>query len=76
MACKAKERGKVSRRGKPSIEWYNDWKPQYYCYGYIDKMKDELLPECKERRIHVSKAQDDLDEYNHRKENDYGKVQI
>ena len=32
-----------------------------YCYGYIDKMTDELLPECKECRSHTSKAQDDLD---------------
>ena len=71
MACRAKERGKASRRGEPSIEWYKDGKPQYYCYGYIDKMTDELLPECKECRSHVSKAQDDLDEYNREKENDY-----
>ena len=72
MACKAKERGRVSRRGEPSIEWYKDKKPQYYCYGYIDKMTDELLSECKECRSHVYKAQGDLDEYNRRKENDYG----
>ena len=72
MACIAKERGKVSRRGKPYIEWYKGGKQQYYCYGYVDKMSDELLQECKECRSHVSKAQDDLDEYNRRKENDYG----
>ena len=66
MACKAKESGKVSSRGEPSIEWHKDGKPQYYCYGYIDKMTDELLPECKECRSHVSKAQDDLDKYNRR----------
>ena len=66
MSCIARERGKVSRRGQPSIEWYKDGKPQYYCYGYIDKMTDELLPECKECRSHVSKAQDDLDKYNRR----------
>ena len=40
MECRAKESGKVSRRGQPSIEWYKDGKPQYYCYGYIDKMTD------------------------------------
>ena len=61
MACKAKERGKVSRRGEPSIEWYKDGKQQHYCCGYIDKMTDELLPECKECRSHTSKAQGDLD---------------
>ena len=37
----------------------------------IVNMSDELLPECKECRRHVYKAQDDLDEYNHRKENNY-----
>ena len=63
MACKAKERGKVSRRGELSIEWYKGGKPQRYCCGYIDKMADELLPECKECRSHVSKAQDDLEAF-------------
>ena len=66
MACKAKEHGKVAYRGKPSIEWYKDGKPQYYCYGYIDKMTDELLPECQECSSHVYKAQDDFDEYRRR----------
>lgn len=74
MVCKAKERGEVSRRGEPSIEWYKDGEPQYYCCGYIDKMTDELLTECKECRSHVHKAQGDLDEYNHRKRNDHEKV--
>lgn len=66
MACKAKESGKVAYRGKSSIEWHKDGKPQYYCYGYINKMTDESLPECKECRSHVSKAQDDFDEYRRR----------
>ena len=69
MACKANERGKVSRRGEPSIEWYKDGKPQYYCFGYIDKMTDELLPACTECRSHVSKAQDDLDKFYGRADN-------
>lgn len=64
MACKARESGKVSRRGHPSIEWYKDDKPQYYCYGYTDPRTDTLLPECEECRSHVNKAQDDLDEWN------------
>ena len=64
MTCKAKEINNVSRSGLPSIEWYKDGKPQYYCYGYIDKMTDELLPECKACQSHVYKAQDDLDNYN------------
>ena len=66
MACKAKERGKVPRRGNQSIEWYKDGKPQYYCYGYTDQRTDDLQPECQECRSHVNKAQDDLDEYNRR----------
>ena len=66
MWCRAKESGKVSRRGEASIEWYKEGKPQYYCYGYIDKMTDELLPECKECLRHVYKAKDDLNEYNRR----------
>ena len=74
MACKAKENGKASKRGRPSIEWYKDGKPQYYCCGYVDKMSDELLQECKVCRSHVSKAQDDLDAWLQqcRKENDNG----
>ena len=66
MACKAKSSGKVSRRGQPSIEWYRGGKPQYYCYGYIDKMTDDLLLECNECRSHVRKAQYDLDAWNRR----------
>lgn len=66
MACKAKENGKVAYRGKPSVEWYKDGKPQYYCYGYIDKRTDDLLPECQECRSHVYKAQDDFDAWNRR----------
>lgn len=74
MACKAKESGKVSLQGNPSIEWYKDGKPQYYCYGYIDKMTDDLLTECQECKSNVYKAQDDLDKYSRRagEEEDHG----
>lgn len=68
MACKAKESGKVASRGEPSVEWYKDGKPQYYCYGYIDARTDDILPECRECRNHVDKAQDDLDAWNGRSE--------
>ena len=57
---------KVKRRGDATVEWYKDGVPQYYCYGYIDKMTDEPLSECKECRDYVGKAQDDLDEWNRR----------
>lgn len=66
MACRAKESGKVIRRGKPSIEWHKDGKPQYYCCGYVNTMTDDVLPECKECRNYVDKAQDDLDKWNRR----------
>lgn len=68
MSCKAKSNG-VKKRGKASIEFYKDGKPQYYCYGYIDKETDELIDECRECPEHVYKAQEDLDG---RKENNNG----
>ena len=34
-------------RGKPTTEFYKDGKPQIYCYGWMDKMTDEPLEECK-----------------------------
>lgn len=47
----------------PSREWEKDGKPQYYCHGWIDKMTDELLPECKACNNHVSRAQEDLENW-------------
>ncbi len=52
----------VKERGKPSIEFYKDGKPQYYCYGYIDNA-DNLLEECQRCPEHVYKAQEDLQNY-------------
>ena len=57
---------KVMRRGEATVEWYKDGLSQYYCYGYIDSMTDEPLPECKECRDYVGKAQDDLEKWNRR----------
>ncbi len=37
----------AKRKGKPTIEFYKKGKPQYYCYGYEDKMTDEPYQECK-----------------------------
>lgn len=65
--CKAKKLGKVKRRGKPSVEFHKDGIPQYYCYGYINKMTDELIEECANCIDHVSRAQDDLDEWREEK---------
>ena len=61
--CKAKATGQSDRRGHPNIEWYKDVKPQYYCYGIIDCMTDELLEVCRNCPDHVDKAQDDYDKW-------------
>ncbi len=63
--CKAVKRGIVPKRGRPSIEWYKDGVPQYYCYGYYDKMTDEILDVCKNCVDHVdhTEAEKDYEEY-------------
>lgn len=33
-------------RGKPSIEFWKDGKPQIYCYGKTDARDGEFLQEC------------------------------
>ena len=57
-------RTKCKSRGRATIEWYKDGVPQYYCYGYIDKMMDEPLPKCRECPDYVDRAQEDLDAWN------------
>ena len=56
MSCKAKLRKDIKERGKPSIEFYFDNKPRYFCYGYIDQRTDELIEECRICPEHVSIA--------------------
>lgn len=63
ITCRAKMQGIVKRRGKPTIEFYKNEKPQYYCYGYIDSMTDELLEVCENCSDHVNKADEDLDKW-------------
>ena len=65
MGCLAKATpgNGVKEKGKSSIEFYKDGKPQYYCYGYIDQRTDELIEECKQCKRQVGKAQEDLEEY-------------
>lgn len=63
IICEAKQRGIVQRRGKPTIEFYKDEKPQYYCYGYIDATTDEPIEDCKRCRDFVDHAQEDLEKY-------------
>lgn len=59
--CEAKRIGEVKRRGRPSIEWYKNGVPQYYCYGYIDCSTDELLEVCRKCADYVDHAQEDFD---------------
>lgn len=66
MKCNAVLSGKVNRKGRPSVEWYKGEIPQYYCYGYIDNMTDELLPECKQCNKHIDQAQEDFESWNRR----------
>ena len=55
----AKKTGQVTYRGKPTIEWYKDGKPQYYCYGYRDAMTEEPLEVCKNCADFVDRAEED-----------------
>lgn len=62
--CEMVRLGAAKRIGKSTIEWCtDDGSSQVYCYGYTNKMNDELLQVCKSCSGHVSKAQDDLDRY-------------
>ena len=57
--CQAKKNGEVTRRGKASIEYYKDGKPQYFCYGYKDTMSDELLETCQKCIDNVIHCEDE-----------------
>ena len=61
--CKAVKTFEVPRRGKPSIEWTKNGVPQYYCYGWKNKMTDELLDVCQNCKDNVIYAQDDFDKW-------------
>lgn len=63
VICKAKKKGIVKRRGKPTIEFYRDEKPQYYCYGYVDYSTDDPIEDCKRCKDFVDHAQEDLEIY-------------
>lgn len=56
MSCSAKLRNDIKDRGKPSIEFYWENKPRYFCYGYINQRTDELIEECRNCPEHVYKA--------------------
>ena len=65
MSCRAVTKREVERRGKPSIEFYdNNGKPVYYCYGWIDCVTGDLKETCSLCRQNVIYAQEDLDKIN------------
>lgn len=52
----------LGKRGRPSTEFYLNGKPQIYCYGWIDKMTDEPIDECRKCLDHVKNAENDLNQ--------------
>lgn len=60
VICQAKKTGRVKHRGKPTIEWYKDGKPQYYCYGYMDRMTEEPLEVCQNCADFVNNIEEDF----------------
>ena len=60
VICQTKKTGQVKYRGKPTIEFYKDGKPQYYCYGYRDVMTEEHLEVCKDCADFVDRAEEDF----------------
>lgn len=58
--CEALKTGQVKRRGRPTIEWFKDGIPQYYCYGWANLMTDEPLEVCKNCPDFVDRANEDL----------------
>ena len=59
--CAAVKTGIVKRKGRASLEFFYCGRPHYYCFGYTDRMTDELLDVCRECQSNVRFAQDDLD---------------
>ncbi len=66
----AKIRCPLNRRGRASREWYDGKKWRYYCLGWVDRKTDDPIPECLACTDYVSHAQEDLDDYFGRADDD------
>lgn len=62
--CELVAKGIANKKGKPSIEFYKNGKPQYYCYGYMDKRTEEGLSECQKcpKWVHGEQLERDFEE--------------
>lgn len=63
MASKCKLGADMLNKARKSHEWNDGEKDRIYCYGFIDSMTDELLPECNECRYNVQFAEEDRAEF-------------
>ena len=62
MKCELVNKGIVKEKGNPSLEFYKNGKPQYYCMGYIDLMTDMEFLECRQCKRYVLQAEKDHEE--------------
>ena len=60
----------LGKRGRPPHEWNDGEKDRIYCLGWVDPMTDAPLPECLACPDFVDNAQDDLDVFYGRADND------
>lgn len=59
--CAAVKTGIVKRKGRASLEFFYYGRPHYYCFGYTDRLTDDLIDVCQSCKSNVRFAQDDLD---------------
>ena len=60
----------LGKRGRTSHEWNDGEKDRIYCLGRVDLMTDDPLPECLACPDFVDKAQDDLEAFYRRADNE------
>lgn len=60
MSCKAVANREAKAKGKPTIEFCINGKPQYYCMGIIDNSTEGILQTCVKCKQYVGKAQEDI----------------